>query len=314
MEGNKEHMKDMIQNWANIINEGSESIKESKVDFADNIFFHGSKNSGVLKQLKAPSPNNIFFVTNDLDYAWKYTEKNTDEKTRNVYVVQLNQDKLNVFDPWKDSFSSGIGDLWPHEITYALKNGLDRRFDNDPKDLMLIFSDICMYYNTAKKFDFDFNKFITTNRDIADSFYHIEKSPYYTAFECINEMLKMRREVFEPIFEMETNGASSMAENWQKAEELRRVFCRDLKSLGFNAYITQEMLNGARSNKCYGIFGKEAFDSFMTIPIDANKAREALDALEEYEDEDAEYYGRKNYKKSNSIIDIFIYEYKKEMK
>ena len=302
-------MQDLIQNWANIISEGSESISESKIDFTDKIFFHGSKNSGVLKQLKAPSPDNIFFVTNDLDYAWKYAEKNTDETTRNVYVVSLNQEKLNVFDPWKDS--DKIEKLWTHDFTDVLKYGLDSRFDKDPKDLMLILTDICMYYETAKKYDFDFIKFIKGNEWVANSFDYVEDSPYYIAFKFINEMLKKRRDIFEPIFEMQTNSTSSESINWKRAKELRKVFCRDLKSLGFNAFKTEEQLIGVRSNECYGIFDKDAFDSFMVVPINEEKAKEALDALEYVDDEEYGFTG-KNRTKSNSIIDIFIQEYKRK--
>lgn len=302
-------MRDIIQNWANIISEGSGRISESKVDFTDKIFFHGSKNSGVLKQLKAPSPDNIFFVTNDLDYAWKYTEKNTDETTRNVYVVSLNQEELNVFDPWKDS--DKIEKLWTHDFTDVLKHGLDSRFDKDPKDLMLILTDICMYYETAKKYDFDFIKFIEGNEWVANSFDYVEDSPYYIAFKFINEMLKKRRDIFEPIFEMQTDSTSSESINWKRAKELRKVFCRDLKSLGFNAFKTEEQLIGVRSNECYGIFDKDAFDSFMVIPINEEKAKKALDALEYVDDEEYGFTG-KNRTKSNSIIDIFIQEYKRK--
>ena len=68
---------------------------------------------------------------------------------------------------------------------------------------------------------------------------------------------------------------------------------------------------GVRSNECYGIFDKDAFDSFMVIPINKEKAKEALNALEYVDDEE---YGftDKNRTKSNSIIDIFIQEYKRK--
>ena len=92
--------------------------------------------------------------------------------------------------------------MWTHDFTDVLKYGLDSRFDKDPKDLMLILTDICMYYETTKKYDFDFIKFIKGNEWVANSFDYVEDSPYYIAFKFINEMLKKRRDIFEPIFEM----------------------------------------------------------------------------------------------------------------
>ena len=49
----------------------------------------------------------------------------------------------------------------------------------------------------------------------------------------------------------------------------------------------------------------------MVVPINEEKAKEALNALEYVDDEEYGFTG-KNRTKSNSIIDIFIQEYKRK--
>ena len=57
-------------------------LLESKLDLKNYLYFHGSRHAGKLSQIDAPTPENIFFVTADLDYAMEYAKFNTQSQRR----------------------------------------------------------------------------------------------------------------------------------------------------------------------------------------------------------------------------------------
>ena len=98
------------------------TLEESILKTKDTLFFHGSRNTGTITTLEPPSPERIFFVTEDLDYAEEYTKKNG-EKVGSVYVVSL-KDGTKIYDPYGDAFTPGsIQEKWGSEFLSYLAHG-----------------------------------------------------------------------------------------------------------------------------------------------------------------------------------------------
>lgn len=300
MEGNTKHMNDYIQKWASLINK-EQCLNESKVDFKQYLFFHGSNNkNGILKKIRPPSTSDIFFVSNDLDYVKMYTKNDKGKYVGDIYAVSLNEEKLNVYDIFRDE-NETIMSKWSKELIDFFRDGVSDGATSI-SDILICFVLVIKFYYSFKTVGFDKTKYFEY---FEDTFRVGDEEKAKTYIEIVYKLQKSKPDLIKYIDD------HSFDDEWETAKKLRTEFCNDLKSEGYNAFQTQEIVGISRSDKCYGIFDKDAFDSFMVIPINEEKAKEALTALEYVDDEEYGFTG-KNRTKSNSIIDIFIQEYKRK--
>ena len=285
-------------------------LSESKLDLKNYLYFHGSRHAGKLSQIDAPTPENIFFVTADLDYAMEYAKFNTQSDARNIYVVTLNEDKLNVFDTRKDDFSSKIKHKWTYAVCDKLQFGSMYRTHGRP-DLLTVFIEIASHYSMLKPFDFNQHKYFDKYRDA----YMNSSEEYYRStqqyFDIVDELRKNKQ-----IASILDKHDSLQAASSIVGRKLRSLFCKDLLEEGYNAYVTGELTHNHRSDRCYGIFDKSALETLVLTPIDEDIAKKAIKELANLSGDDFwDFYGddQRNYSESNAIIHAFMKTYK-EMK
>ena len=281
------------------LTENKQTVTETRISTKDKLFFHGSRNSGILTHIKPPSPENIFYVTNDIDYAYEYTKMNQGEGPKGIYVVTL-KDGIDIFDPFdEESFygnRSPLMELWPVELRRQFTDG--EKITRGHADMLSILYSLVCNYRILKKYDFDLEN-VYKNYDGMLDFNDLSDS-----LENIKFLLN-RGDEFKKCFEMEPARKG--------ADGLRTLLAKDLLRLGFVGFRTDEMVRGQSSNKCYALFSPDAFQDFMVKPIDVKVAEKAIEALHDLEDYDPYYDpNNKNFKASNSIIDAFIQEYDKQ--
>lgn len=287
-------------------------LSESKLDLKNYLYFHGSRHAGKLLQIDAPTPENIFFVTADLDYAMEYAKFNTQSDARNVYVVTLNEDKLNAFDVWRDEISSSLKKKWSYDTFMLMEYGTTT-FHGDPKDMLEVFIELARYYQTAKTFDFDEHKYFDKYNDYYSNDY--DRYDKVRQFLRAVKVLSQRKEaavILDAQDKTDQNYAS------KSGRKLRSLFCKDLLEEGYNAYSTEELVYKHRSDYCYGIFDKSALETLVLTPIDQNVAKKAIDKLARKGIDDYWYFSgddddKRNYSESNAVIHAFMKAYN-EMK
>lgn len=277
------------------LTENKQPVTETRISTKDKLFFHGSRNSGILTHIKPPSPENIFYVTNDIDYAYEYTKMNQGEGPKGIYVVTL-KDGIDIFDPFdEESFygnKSPLRELWPVELRRQFTDG--EKIDRRHADMLSILYSLVCSYRILKKYDFDLENLYKKYNGMLDF------NDWSDSLESIMFLLN-RGDEFKKCFEMESA--------LKGADGLRTLLAKDLLRLGFVGFRTEEMVHGQSSNKCYALFSPDAFQDFMVKPIDVKVAEKAIEALHDTEDYDP---NNKNFKASNNIIDAFIQEYNKQ--
>lgn len=206
------------------LTENKQPVTETRISTKDKLFFHGSRNGGILTHIKPPSPENIFYVTNDIDYAYEYTKMNQGEGPKGIYVVTL-KDGIDIFDPFdEESFygnKSPLRELWPVELRRQFTDG--EKITRGHADMLSILYSLVTYYRVLKKYDFDIVKFYEEMDGLYD--FHEVKN----AFENIKFLLN-RGDEFKKCFEMESARKG--------ADGLRALLAKDLLSLGFVGFRT----------------------------------------------------------------------------
>ena len=281
------------------VGDGTGTVVESRLAVGDKLFFHGSRNeSGVLSSIRPPSPEHVFFVTEDLDYAEKYAKGGGD-----VYVVSL-KDGIEIFDPYADMGKSRLMiDRWGWNFLGFLATGDDwMEMLGSKVDLFNFLMDIARNAYRIREIGYDEKAFWDSDfvRDAGPEL----RSHYMQLFEICKD-LSGRKEADDILKDARPNETHSY--NWKIADRLRTLFAKDLSEAGYSGFRTEEMSGDATSRNCLGIFDPDAFDSFFTYPIEKTVAKKALEALKDDED----YPYGKNYGKSNDVIRDFAREYLK---
>ena len=286
--------------------EGDETVVESVLETEGSLFFHGSLNeNGVLKSIRPPSPENIFFVTKDLDYAEKYAKRGNRWKG-GVYVVSL-KDGIEIFDPYADMGKSQLMiDRWGWNFMGFLATG-DEWMDvlGAKVDMFNFLMDIARNAYRIRETGYDERKFWDSEfmREAGSAL-----GAHRQGLFDICKDLSRRKEAEDILKDARPN--ESHQYNWNIANRLRTLFAKDLLEAGYAGFRTEEMSGGARSRNCIGIFDPNAFKNMFTVPIEKDVAKKALRALKSDED----YPYGKNYGKSNDIVRAFADEYLKVQK
>lgn len=287
------------------------NINESNLP-KEKLFFHGSRYNNKLLKLNPPSPQNIFFVTADLDYADMYAfEENNGP---NIYVISLNNN-AKVFKAWDWDDRKKLD--YPEYVKEFLS--YENHF-RDPIDIFNRFVDLARNYKLFKKYNMNWNEF----------FYK-----YIQEYSIDNETEMDLSNQFQSVKFFEKRDASIFTSE-NPAKKLREIFCEDLKNLGFQMFATQEASSNsndkkinrhgdssysmskkkyavAKSANCYGIFDVNGLDSLIPIPL---KKKEVEDALKELKknydayDKDRDY--GKDYNSSNALLKLFLSSLKTE--
>ena len=274
------------------LNESNE-IEESKPSDYGTYFFHGTKNKEKLLKLDPPSPEHILFVTADIDYANEYAKRYANRNASNIYVIKLKKN-AKIFDPKKYEDSSAF-DKYPEKVKDFFNI---KMFSDEPRDIFSRFGDIIDYYGSVKKANFDEEEYY---------FKMSEKWPFGNS-AVIDRWMQIAAAVIyfrnrDPsIFE-------SPISRFQKMKKLRELFCKDLKEAGYQAFASEEFVNGKNkrrnvaSTKVLGIFDPGALESVEPISIDKQTATKAIRALGSQRDEyDTGINYNKKYDKSNDHI------------
>ena len=232
-----------------------ETVSESRLQTKDKLFFHGSMNkTGVLDHINPPSPENIFFVTEDLDYAEKYAKRGNRWKG-DVYVVSL-KDGVEIFDPYADMGKSQLmNDRWGWNFLGFLAHG-DEWMDmiGAKVDMFNFMMDIARNAYRIRETGYDERKFWDSE------FMQEAGSDLRAHRQCLFEICKdlsRRKEADDILKDARPN--ESHQYNWNIANRLRTLFAKDLAEAGYSGFRTEEMSRGATSRNCIGVFDPNAF-------------------------------------------------------
>ena len=228
-----------------------------------NLYFHGSTNKHI-RSLEKPSIKKPFCVSQDIEYAVTYAEKEAfgdesdEELNRNngvVYAVTIDIDNLKIFDFSNDSDIKKLNGRWPNRIVDFFKKDNERNegFQVDP---WMVLADL----NDYSRMD-DLNAEGKEILRLLNTFVlkRINKK-FGTHFKNIGEV-NAHRDVSN-----------------EKEQYMRSLLLNDLKDLGYDGYKASES-RGFESERCYILFNIDCIDKIYLQPIkysDALKATEYM--------------------------------------
>lgn len=204
------------------------TLDESILRTKDAIFFHGSRNTGIITTLEPPSPERIFFVTEDLDYAEEYTKKNG-EKVGSVYVVSL-KEGTKIYDPYQDFLLPGpVQEKWGREFLSYLAFGDEWMSEiGSGKDMFNMLMDIVRIAYRYTETGFDPKRFMESDyvKDADSEF----RTHLLDMFDVIKGMFR-NGEIAKILNESRPN--MPWEYNHGLASRLRSLFARDLREDGY---------------------------------------------------------------------------------
>lgn len=273
----------------------SKQLNESNPARYGKYFFHGSQNAEQILKLNPPTPENILFVTADIDYANEYAKRQKNSNSSNIYVVRLKPD-AKIFD------AKDYDDLY--KLTKYPPTVLDflnfMNYDDEPKDIFTRFQDIAINYPEIKRAGFDKEK------------YYEELRKHYGTWSNFSDIVSRQLQIFDAVAYYQKRDPSILADHntYAVITKMRKIFCQDLKEAGYQGFASEEFVwsekrqTNIASSRVLGIFDIDALESIEPVSIDKKTATSAIRALGRFGKFDGKtgINNKKNYDRSNSRI------------
>ena len=245
-------------------------LTEAKVP--QTLWFHGSQYDDVDElKINPPSPEKIFFVAKNLDYAKYYGMKNKNKRKEysSIYICSVKERGRGL-------------------ETY-------NRFSESGKKTNAEFGQTCVYFSTYKSISS-----MRNSQDIFDAMIQFCAGYCKPIIECGYDAKKLRNKYVFSENQMSTNTLNNLIEEipdflkkvglteqnvlnddrrWENGNVIREAFCKFWKKIGLNAFDTFETQPTGMSD-CLGIFDVSALDSIyaISIPYDVIKKSKELNS------------------------------------
>lgn len=243
-------------------------ITEAKVP--QTLWFHGSKyDTADELRINPPSPEKIFFVAKNLDYAKYYANENQHKRKDNssIYVCALKDQHngLKIFNLLDESGHKTRKEFGEYCVLESLHfAGMYLRNSNDIFEKIIAFVSDCCKPIIESKGDI---------KEIKKTSYIFRDTKDYVIEKYIEEL---------PIFLNKVNLTEKdilTKNNVENGIAIREAYCKFWKKIGLNAFDTFETQPTGMS-RCLGIFDVSALDSIyaISIPYDVIKKSKELNS------------------------------------
>jgi len=243
-------------------------ITEAKVP--ETLWFHGSQYDSVDElKINPPSPEKIFFVAKNLDYAKHYAMKNKNKpkECSSVYVcsVKENGHGLETYNRFSESGKKTDAEFGKTCVRFSTYESISyARNTGDVFDAMIQF---CAGYC----------------KPIIESGYDVKKlrnkyvfSENQMHLRTLNEMVEELPNFLKKVGLTEKDVLDD-DRKWENGCAIREAYCKFWKKIGLNAFDTFETQPTGMSD-CLGIFDVSALDNIyaISIPYDVIKKTREL--------------------------------------
>ena len=259
--GDYEYKNTNGQHYVEFYNKLKESVVSEKnfklyaydID-TDKLWFHGTKLEVESFKSRPPTPDNIFYVAQNIKYAKKYG--------KNIYAIKLS-DKLNPFNPADEKCLKDVERIFPEFVSFCWIYGIHayiKGFDDKgqvkiprgqwtPIDLLSFARDLF----PSKKDKEYYDPFLQS----------VNWSPQSENSDIPETFVQRMKQSFDEYLEwLKKNGCGDLIgakKTIDGVEKIRKLLLKKLHENGYNSYLGIE-IQGQTKSAIIGVFDISAID------------------------------------------------------